>query len=122
MLKNLLKKSLASLGLTAFALGAFASVSSASTAWDSYATWTGYGGKADVTAYTSQYNEPWNYRISVYAKTNDGTSKYAEKTPAASDSIRVDFRTLGPVSSGYSDHEWVMAGEDGYYSQSIRFN
>ncbi|MGG5252453.1 hypothetical protein ACQYAD_02830 [Neobacillus sp. SM06] len=122
-MKNFFKKSLASLGVTAFAVGAFSTVSNATIAWDSDASWYGSGGRANVYAYTSQSNEPANYKITVYAETNDGSQKYAQKNPAsASDSISVSFLTAGPVSSGFSEHEWVMSGESGFVRKSIDFH
>ncbi|MBO2535216.1 hypothetical protein [Rummeliibacillus suwonensis] len=113
-MKNRLIKSIVSLGVAASIVGSLATVSHASIAWDSDATYTGSGGKANVYAYTSQKNESANYKITVVARTNDGSSSNKTKNPASStDTAYVNFTTKGAISSGSSDHEWVMKGESG---------
>ncbi len=122
-MESLLKKSLASLGLTVCVVGAISSVSYASIALDSDATRTGSGARAIIYAYTSQSNESYNYKITVQASTNDGTSQYNQKDPASStDTVSLSFTTLGAVSSGTSIHEWVMVGESGSVNKSIDFH
>ncbi|MHA6480758.1 hypothetical protein ACX1C1_02275 [Paenibacillus sp. strain BS8-2] len=122
-MKNLLKKSLVSLGLAACFVGAVSSVSFASIAWDSDASWTGIGGKAQVYAYTSQSNESWNYHIRVEAYTNDGSSRSAARNPALeTDMAYVNFVTAGAVSSGSSFHEWIMNGDEAAISKVMDFN
>ncbi|WP_124117230.1 hypothetical protein [Paenibacillus xylanexedens] len=122
-MKNLLKKSLNSLGITAILLGTMSSVSFASISWDSSATWFGSGARANVSAVTRQDNEPYNYQISVSARTNDGSNGYNVKNPAKStDTVSINFLTGGAVSSGTSTHEWVMVGESGSVSKTINFN
>jgi len=73
-MKSLLKKSLASLGITAILLGTISSVSFASIDWNSTATWFGSGARANINAVTKQTNEPYYYKMTVSARTNDGSS------------------------------------------------
>lgn len=123
MKKSLLKKSLTSLALTACAVCAISSVSYASISWDSDATYTGVGGRANVYAYTSQNNEPWYYKIYVEASTNDGSNDKRWRDPATStDIVSVSFTTTGPVISGNSYHEWVLSGDSAGVHKSIDFH
>ncbi|MGC5770741.1 MULTISPECIES: hypothetical protein [Paenibacillus] len=121
-MKSLLKKSLASLGITAILLGTISSVSFASIDWNSTATWFGSGARANINAVTKQTNEPYYYKMTVSARTNDGSSGYNEKDPAKStDNVSVNFLTGGAISSGTSTHEWVMVGDSAYVSKNLDF-
>ncbi|WP_025696962.1 hypothetical protein [Paenibacillus forsythiae] len=122
-MKSLLKKSLTMLGVTVCAVSTLSSVSYASIAWDSDATWTGIGGKANVYAYTAQTNEPYNYKMTVEVSTNDGTYRFEQKNPAAAtDTVSLNYTTSGAVSSGTSYHEWIMVGESGGVSKNVDFH
>lgn len=121
-MKSLFKKSLTLLGITAAIVGAYSSVSYASISWDSYATWYGEGARAYISAYTSKTNEPYYYKITVSASTNDGSNLSRIKDNAlTTDVVSVNFLTNGPVSSGTSFHEWIMLNEDGHVQKSIDF-
>lgn len=121
-MKNLFSKLLVTLGIVASLTVVSASVSQASIAWNSKATWTGSGGKANINAYTAQTNEPWNYKIYVWAKTNDGTSKSAtDNAASATDQVTVNFTTQKAVKSGTSEHTWTMSGEEGRTTKNISF-
>ncbi|MBM6768363.1 MULTISPECIES: hypothetical protein [Bacillus cereus group] len=119
-MKSLLQKTLAVIGLTASLLGMVSSVSFASISWDNNATWTGSGAKAKATAYTAKKKEPHFYKMTVRASFDDGTSKelalYDAKT---SDRINVSVASKGPVTRGYSGHEWIMVGDSAYTSKEM---
>lgn len=123
-MKSIVKKSLLSLGILASSLGTFGSVADAAINWESSAKFTGVGSRVDVTAKTSQTNEPYYYKITVSAKTNgDSTAKSNVKNPASStDIVSVSYRTAGPASTGYSNHEWVMKGDSASARKTMTFN
>lgn len=121
-MKSLLKKSFATLGLTACLVGAISSVASASISWDSWATWTGVGAIASVNAYTAQQNESYNYKITVEARLDNGDNRLNVLNNARStDRIDLYFTSTGPVSSGTSYHEWITLDGGSPISKSIRF-
>lgn len=122
VMKNLLKKSFATLGLTACLVGAISSVASASITWDSWADWTGVGAIADVHAYTAQANEPYTYQITVAASLSNGDYRFVPKNPASStDRVSLFFTSSSPVSSGTSYHEWITTDGGTPITKSIRF-
>lgn len=122
-MKSIFKKSLTSLGITAILLGTMSSVSFASISWDSSASWFGSGARANINAITRQSDEPYYYKMTVSARTNDGSNGYNEKNPASkTDSVSANFLTGGAVSSGTSTHEWVMVGDSASVTKSINFN
>ncbi|KXY32483.1 hypothetical protein JFU18_00325 [Bacillus sp. TH22] len=117
-MKSLMKKTLATLGITACAVGAVSSVSFASISWDSSASWVGSGAKASASAYTAKTNEPHYYKMTVSARFNDGSSGFRQLPNASSsDRVNVNFTSSGPVSSGNSSHEWIMVGDSAYTSK-----
>ncbi|MEC2345871.1 hypothetical protein [Paenibacillus barengoltzii] len=121
-MRSLLKKSFATLGLTACLVGAISSAASASISWDSWATWTGVGAIASVNAYTAQQNEPYTYKLTVEARLNNGDSSYNVLNNArATDRVDLYFTSTGPVSSGVSYHEWITVDGGSPISKSIRF-
>lgn len=121
IMKSLLKKSVAMLGLTVFTVSALSAASYASFSFDSYATPTGSGGRAIVTAYTAQSNEPYIKSLHVSARTNDGTYEARNKEAAPSDQVTLIMTTAGAVTSGTSWHDWVTAVDEANRTKSIDF-
>ncbi|MBE7096717.1 hypothetical protein [Bacillus cereus] len=120
-MKNLLQKTLATTGLTACLLGMVSSVSFASISWGSYGKWDGSGGKATGYAYTAQKNEPHFYKMTVRASFDDGSSKEASRDNAKiTDRVDVEVSSRGPITTGYSGHEWIMKGDNAYTSKEMK--
>ncbi|MGQ0516457.1 hypothetical protein ACT453_37010, partial [Bacillus sp. D-CC] len=70
---------------------------------------------------TIPYHYPFMTRItSGHRSFDDGTSKelalYDAKT---SDRINVSVASKGPVTRGYSGHEWIMVGDSAYTSKEM---
>ncbi|MEI2316900.1 hypothetical protein [Bacillus paramobilis] len=119
-MKSLLQKTLVTTGITACLLGMVSSASFASISWDSYGEWDGSGGKATGYAYTAQTNEPHFYKMTVRASFDDGSSKEVEKNNAKiTDRVNVKVSSRGPITTGYSGHEWVMKGDSAYTSKEM---
>ncbi|EMY8531332.1 hypothetical protein [Bacillus paranthracis] len=119
-MKSLIKKTLATLGITACVVGTISPVSFATINWDSSAAWVGSGAKASASAYTAKTNEPHYYKMTVSARFNDGSSGFRQLPNASSfDRVSVNFTSNGAVSSGNSSHEWIMVGDSAYTSKAM---
>lgn len=120
-MKRLLKKSISTIALTICAVSVISGASYASYSFDSYATSTGSGGRAIVTAYTAQSNESYTKTLTVSARTNDGTYDLRSKEASPSDQVTLTMATIGAVTEGTSWHDWVTAVDELNRTKSVTF-
>ncbi|EJQ95835.1 hypothetical protein II1_01167 [Bacillus cereus MC118] len=58
--------------------------------------------------------------MTVKASFDDGSFKDAEKNNAKiTDRVNVTVSSRGPITTGYSGHEWVMKGDSAYTSKEM---
>lgn len=121
IMKNLIKKSIATICLAVSAVSVVTGAAYASFSFDSFATSTGSGGRAIVTAYTAQSDERYTKTMTVSARTNDGTYDLRSKEPSNSDQVTLTMTTAGAVTQGTSWHDWVTAVDELNRTKSVNF-
>ncbi|PEI73003.1 hypothetical protein COE98_22280 [Bacillus wiedmannii] len=59
--------------------------------------------------------------MTVRASFDDGSSKEASRDNAKiTDRVDVKVSSRGPITTGYSGHEWIMKGDNAYTSKEMK--